>query len=370
MCLEGRSAALLVALGSIVSIAGGSASPPGSRPAAGFTLQASHQASSETSSHGAAAWSASAEIRGRLLTPDRRQLSDGTLVMTPEDRDGSATEVNAIMRPDGSFLFSNVPPGSYLIRALAQTDRDGRSLFALFRVTVRDSDVDGIELVLLPGAIISGRLMTESRSGSIGDAVASVRVRAPFDDGSSFGDAQTGGPRRDGSFTIDGVMAGAHLIVVEGLPAPWSLKSVTYRGKDITDVGLQADSGQRLDDVRITITTSAGEVSGTVRDGEKQVVRNARVLFVPVPAALWPVAGRRFARSLTDAAGRYSVRGLPAGDYRVAAALELGDRDIYRGEVLRAVRDHGSAITLEAGASRVVDLVAGQLPLLPRVAAR
>ena len=314
--------------------------------------------------------SASAEIRGRLLTPDRRQLSNGTLVMTPEDRDGSATEVNAIMRPDGSFLFSNVPPGSYLIRALARTDRDGRSLFALFRVTVRGRDVDGIELTLLPGAIISGRLMTESRSGSIGDAVASVRVRAPFDDGSPFGDAQTGGPRRDGSFTIDGVMAGAHLIVVEGLPAPWSLKSVTYRGKDITDVGLQADSGQLLEDVRVTITTSASEVSGTVRDGEKHAVANARVLFVPVPAALWPVAGRRFARSLTDAAGRYSVRGLPAGDYRVAAGLELGDRDVYRGEVLHAVRDQGTAITLEAGASRVVDLVVGRLPLRPRVAAR
>ena len=370
MCLGGRSAALLVALGSIVSIAGGSAPPPGLRRAADFTLRASHQISAETSPHSVAVSSASAEIRGRLLTPDRRQLSNGALVMTPEDRDASAAEINAIMRPDGSFLFSNVPPGSYLIRALAQTNRDDRSLFALFRVTVRGSDIDGIELMLLPGAIVSGQLIADSPTGSIGDVVASVRVRAPFDDGSPFGDAQTGGPRRDGSFTIDGVMAGAHLIVVEGLPAPWSLKSVTYRGKDITDVGLQADSGQRLEDVRVTITTRASEVSGTVRDAEKHAVPNARVLFVPVPAALWPVAGRRFARSLTDAAGRYSVRGLPAGDYRVAAGLELGDRDVYRGEVLRAVRDHGTAITLEAGAGRAIDLVAGRLPLQPRVAAR
>ena len=314
--------------------------------------------------------SAGTEIRGRLVLPDRRQLSNGTLVMTPEDRDASVAEVNAMMRPDGSFLFSNVPPGSYLIRALAQTDRDGSSLYALFRVTVRGRDIDGIELMLLPGAIISGRLIAESQDGSIGDVLASVRVRAPFDDGSAFGDGQTGEPRRDGSFTIDGVMAGAHLIVVEGLPAPWSLKSVTYRGKDITDVGLQADSGQRLEDVKVTLTTRASEVSGTVRDGEKHAVPNARVLFVPAPAALWPVASRRFARSITDAAGRYSVRGLPPGDYRVAAAVELGDRDVYRGDVLRAVRDQGTAITLEAGASRVVDLVAGRLPLQPRVAAR
>lgn len=323
-------------------------------------------------------------IRGRLVTADYQQLANGTLVMTPEDSDSSASSINGAMLPDGSFVFSNVPPGSYLIRALAQVQQNENSLFALFRVTVRERDVDGIELVLRPGATIAGRIILDpgsvvrdpgsaddaARSASLIGALAGLRVRAPFSDGASFGDAQTGEARRDGAFTVQGVMAGAHLLMVDGLPPPWSVKNVTYRGQDITDTGLQADSGQQLSGVSITVTDRATEVSGTVRDGGEQAAAGARVLFVPVPAGLWPLASRRYARAITDAIGHYSVRGLPTGDYRAIAALEIGDRDVYRRDILQAVRDHGVAITLETAQARVVDLSVVQLPLPHRAAAR
>jgi hypothetical protein len=93
-------------------------------------------------------------------------------------------------------------------------------------------------------------------------------------------------------------------------------------------------------------------------------------MFVPVPAQLWPTASRRFARSLTDAMGHYSVRGLPAGDYRVAAALDLNERDVYRAEVLRAVREEGVAIIVGARGSQVVDLSLARISPQPRVTGR
>jgi hypothetical protein len=289
--------------------------------------------------------------------------------MTPEEA-GLASSIDATVLPDGAFVFSNVPPGSYLIRALAQTEPNGPPLFALFRVTVRGPDVDNITLKLLPGATISGRLVADSSHDSFPNALTTVHVRAPFSDGGSFGDAQTGAPRRDGAFVIRGVMAGTHLLAVDGLPSPWSVKSVTYRGQDITDTGVQADSAQQLEDVTITVTDTGSEVSGTVRDDRARVVSNARVLFVPVPAQLWPAGSRRFARSLTDAAGHYSVRGLPAGDYKIAAVPELDDRSVYRTEVLRAVREEGVAITVGASGNQVVDLSLARISLPPRVAAR
>ena len=192
--------------------------------------------------------------------------------MTPEDS-ASAASVDAMVLPDGSFVFSDVPPGSYLIRALAQTGPNDTPLFALLRVTVRDSDVDTMTVVLRPGATISGRLVADSSGDSVSDVLAAARVRAPFSEGGSFGDAQTGAPRRDGTFVIRGVMAGAHLLAVDGLPAPWSVESVTYRGQDITDTGLQADSGQQFVDVKITVTDKGSNVFGRVRDAGERVVR-------------------------------------------------------------------------------------------------
>jgi len=398
MCLEGRSAALLVALWSIVTTAGGgSTSATDGRFNRTVVPPLTPRISQDTRPDAGLTVPDGAQIRGRLVTGDYRQLTNGTLVMTPEDSDSSASSINGAMLPDGSFVFSKVPPGSYLIRALAQVQQSDRSLFALFRVTVRERDVDGIELVLRPGATIAGRIIVERGAGvrptgagrpepaegrdpgsgndgargeSLIGALAGLRVRAPFSDGASFGDAQTGEPRRDGGFTVQGVMAGAHLLMVDGLPPPWSVKNVTYRGQDITDIGLQADSGQQLGGVSITVTDRATEVSGTVRAGDQQAAAGARVLFVPVPAGLWPVASRRYARAITDPSGHYSVRGLPTGDYRVMAALEIGDRDVYRREILRAVRDQGVAITLKIDQARVVDLLAIQLPLQHRVAVR
>ncbi len=54
--------------------------------------------------------------------------------------------------------------------------------------------------------------------------------------------------RRPGSgvFTIRGVMGGRHGITLEGLPDGWVLKSVTWRGRDITDDGIDAASRRTL----------------------------------------------------------------------------------------------------------------------------
>ena len=365
MCLEGRIAALLVAL-SPFGICGGGSVLPGITPAPAYSLQ---NAGTRTSPPGASPAAAGARIRGRLATPGGRRLLSGTLVITPEDSE-SAASVNATVLPDGSFVFSDVPPGSYLIRALAQTGPNDTPLFALLRVTVRDADLDTMTVVLRPGATISGRLVADSGGDSVSDVLAAARVRAPFSEGGSFGDAQTGAPRRDGTFVIRGVMAGAHLLAVDGLPAPWSVESVTYRGQDITDTGLQADSGQQFVDVKVTLTDKGSDVSGTVRDVGERVVANARVMFVPVPAQLWPAASRRFARSLTDGTGHYSVRGLPSGNYRVAAALDLDERDVYRAEVLRAVREEGVAIIVGARGNQVVDVSLTRISLQPQVTAR
>jgi len=108
--------------------------------------------------------------------------------MTPEES-ASAAAVNATVLPDGSFVFSDEPQGSYLIRALAQTEPSGTPLFPLFRVTVRGSDVDTTTVMLRPGATISGRLVAGSGRDSISDVLAAAHVRAPFSEGGPFGDA-------------------------------------------------------------------------------------------------------------------------------------------------------------------------------------
>jgi len=373
MCLEGRSPALLVALASIVvSACGGGRQAPVARPRIDSPPASSSTLPSPVAipSPAPAPQSAGVRVRGTIGTPDRRQLINGAVIMIPAPDDEPAAAVDALILPDGSFVFSNVSPGTYQIRAMAQTEPGGPPLFALFRVAVRTTDMEHVELNLAPGASVSGRIDVEAEPGAKPPPFSGMRVRAPFADGSSFGEALTGDVLRDGSFAIHGVMAGPHLFVVAGLPHPWVIKSVMHRGQEITDTGIQADSLRRFDDVRITITNVASEVSGTVRDKDGRAVAGALVMFVPMPRQFWAPSGRRYGRPRTDAEGHYRVRGLPQGDYRVAASLELDDRDAYRPDVTRAVGNAGVAVSLEPLATRVLDLPLTPIAALHRVSAR
>jgi hypothetical protein len=133
------------------------------------------------------------------------------------------------------------------------------------------------------------------------------------------------------------------------------LKSVTYRGQDITDTGLEADSGQRLTDLRVAITDVASEVTGTVRDAEGHGVAAAMVLIIPSAPQFWTRVSRRFGRTSTGADGRYRYRGLPPGEYRVIAST-LDERDVYRRDLLRQLSNAGVTLSLDALSSRAIDL--------------
>jgi len=374
MCLEGRVPALLVALTSVVMSAcsGGRPAPAAGPRVAAFSSSSSPiQIPSATSAPpDVARQPAGVRVSVTLITPDRRKLINGAVIMTPDaDREPTASPTGDVtIFPDGSFTFTGIQPGSYQIRGRADTDAGGASLFALHRIVVANKDVT-VKLTLLPGARVSGRVSADAVRTAKPATFAGLRIQAPFADGSSFGDAPTGETLANGSFTIGGVMSGSHVVTVEGLPDPWVLKRVMYRGQDITDAGLDTDSGQRLDDVQVTITDVASEVSGTVRDAEGRGVAGATVLMIPAAQQFWTRVSRRFGRTSTDADGRYRYRGLPPGEYRVVA-WTLDDSDVYRRDLLQQLSDAGVILRLDALATRIIDLRLTPMAILRRTPAR
>jgi hypothetical protein len=357
MCLERRMPALLAALASVIlSACSGERLALVSGPPAPFDTSSSPiQPRSSTSVESEAIpQSAGPTVRITLVTPDRRKLINGAVIMSPDPDQGSATGETGDVRifPDGSFTFSPVTPGTYQIRGRAEAG--GKTLFALHRIVVADHDVT-VTLTLLPGAIVSGRVSADAVHIAPPATFAGLRIQAPFVDGSSFGDRPSGDALADGSFSVQGVIPGSHVITVEGLPDPWVLKSVTYRGQDITDTGLEADSGQRLADLRVAITDVASEVTGTVRDADGHGVPAAMVLVIPSAPQFWTRVSRRFGRTSTDADGRYRYRGLPPGEYRVVAST-LGERDVYRRDLLRELSKLGVTLSLDLVATRAIDL--------------
>lgn len=369
MCLERRAAALLVALASAAPATAGADAPHAVGPVVAPPLVFSF--------HSPTAGSLRAQHDGvrvtiMLVADNPARLSNAAVVLAPEDEaatgQADAATRDLEIRPDGSFVFSNVAPGAYRIHARAGVDAGKVSLVALHRIVVQREDVR-VTLTLRPTATVSGRLVAESADRSLDIAAAALRVRAAAADGSAFGDAVAADVLRDGSFVIHGVAAGRHVLRVEGLIDPWVLARVTSRGQDVTDTGIEFATARSIADVRIAITTAATEVSGTVRDSDGRAVSGATVLLIPSAPEFWTRVSRRLGRTVTDGEGRYRYRGLPAGEYRVAAAM-LADDDAYRHEQLRELSAHGARLTLAAAANEVIDLPLTAAIAAPRTAAR
>lgn len=293
-------------------------------------------------------------VSGTVVTTDQTPLQHGAALMTlvsgdpPASRDAADVE----FRPDGAFSFRHVAPGLYQIRARAQTARAAVTLFAGYRVEVRERDVTGLRLVLRPGALVSGTVEVAAEEDGR-PSFEGVRVRAPFVDGSSFADALTGVIRKDGTFRIAGVMEGDHYVALEGLREPWVLRHALWRGADVSDAPFSAESGARVEGIRLVVSTRATELAGIVRDEAGAAAMHANVYISPSAADSWRGGSRRFVVLRTDASGRYRHRGLPPGEYRVSVAFDSGDAP----NMMRVRARAGQTVSLADGESRRLDLV-------------
>jgi protocatechuate 3,4-dioxygenase beta subunit len=312
-----------------------------------------------------------ANVSGRLIGDDGRALVGGTIVIKPVEGEGLPAEVPDQMEilPDGRFRFVNVAPGRYQIRARAQTDPAAAALFAVYSIEMSGTDVGGIQMVLRPGAVLDGKVIVESSGGRRPPDLTTLRVRAPFIDGTAFGDSLTGLVQPDGSYALRGVMKGVHQIAVDGLPDPWVLKSVTYRGSDITDVPLAVEERQRLRDIRIVISDAAAEVSGIVVNARKLPVASTGVLVGARVPVFWMRTSRRLRVTFTDQAGRWRIAGLPPGEYFAVAAPMVDHGDLGHRDRLEALAAAGTPFSLESDAARP-RLTLQLTPVVPAAAAR
>ena len=207
-----------------------------------------------------------ARVTGRVIASDGSAVSTGNVVLTPEGqqsgRPGPGTGFGSRIEWDGAFNIANVPPGRYVLRA--RGDDWELPQFAMMPVSVASGDVSSLNVVLTPGATITGSI-TLQRAQSASADLTQFRIGAPSADGSNLGPQQNSRVDQNGRFTLEAVPVGSHWIRAQA-PRGWVLKSVTADGRDITDAPFDVRSGQRLSNVAVVFTDKLSEINGTISD--------------------------------------------------------------------------------------------------------
>jgi hypothetical protein len=260
---------------------------------------------------------------------------------------------------DGTFTFMSAPAGDYTLTAYRQL-RDAdvvlpdlEGFWEVMSVSFDNRGLSNLVVTLKPGFSVSGHYEVEGPPPP--PQQVSVRLERLHADG--FG----GGSQRvePGRFQLKGVLPGRY-VVRTNLPVGWFMKSATRGGRDVADepIDISAD----IADLVVTISNRAAQVTGVVTSSEGAAARDAAVVLFPVePARRIPTSRspRTMQQVRPGVDGQYVLRGLPPGDYFLAAVKESAmdtwpDTRFLDGLMATAVR-----LSLADGETRSVPLTLG-----------
>ena len=307
-------------------------------------------------------------VSGRVVGPNGpvagialRLASDSSMWTTESvapDTPQALTDAN------GEFTFVGIAPNSYTIRVLRTPTTDAEpTLWAADPIVVAaDKDLTDLQVRLQTGATIGGHVVVEaSGPPPAPEALRAIRISPVALPGSAgalmgFQVRWVVRPDENNRFMTRQVVPGLHTMLVTSLPAGWTLKSVTAGEQNAVDKPIDV-TANGITDLVVTITDQVSTLTGTARDANGQSAPQATVAVFPADKSLWPppgVASRRIQTAAPGRDGRYSFRGLPAGEYFVVAAD--WPADFSDTKVLATLVSAVSRVTMSGGEIKTQDV--------------
>jgi hypothetical protein len=265
--------------------------------------------------------------------------------------DGMVMMSGAASAPAGTMFTMRAAPGT-------------AAYWGRTAVVVEGRDLEDVIVTMRRGASLRGRIVWET-AAKVREETEFVSVLGEPTSGNLAFALSTGGfgRRQTGStFTIEGMLPTSYSLRLM-MGGNWTVKSITWNGRDHTYVPFDASSGADFDGVVVTLTDKIAGIRGTARDAQGNVANGAIVIAFPVERELWTSAGLsppRMREVAAGSAGTYRLANLPAGDYYVMAIDPAGadtDANAWRDQAfLDSAHQLAERVALQWGETKTLDL--------------
>ena len=252
-----------------------------------------------------------------------------------------------VKKADGSFEFPNVVPGSYEL--VAFWFDQGKYYLAKEKVDVADSDLDGIVLTLGAGTVVPGRVRWEGKPSLERDelyiSLEPAEVRYVIGPRSRVDATQ--------QFTLRDVNEGDYRVSASGMSRDCYIKSVEYGDAAVENemISVARSGGARLE---LTISSRGARIEGAVTD--KDGLPATGVWAVAVPDEAKRNNSNSFAAQTTDQYGKYDLRGLAPGSYKIFGWTGVEQGEWEDPDFLKAQEAKGEPVEVRDEDRKTVNL--------------
>jgi hypothetical protein len=241
----------------------------------------------------------------------------------------------------GNFELRNIVPGSYAIQANA-----GNST-ARLPIEVVNADLTNLVLSLSAGVTIQGRVQV---AGGAPMPTTPVRIQLkPVFKGLphfvGFVPAAQANPA-DGLFRFDRTLPGEYRATVQA--AGHYVKEVRFENSDALNSSFDLSEGRPLDPtLDIVLSPNVAQLDGIVMDDRGQPLPGAQAVLVPNQNR---DRFELFKAGTTDQAGRFSMRDVAPGDYKLFAWDSLDNFAYFEPEFISKYETQGKAVHVDESA--------------------
>jgi hypothetical protein len=295
-----------------------------------------------------------AQISGTLTHPDGTPASGRVQLIDPAMPIANLGVWFRNATPGGKFSFPGLVPGSYVVTAQAGSSTSATGvLTASATVDAVSGDIAVVTLPLQRGVSVSGRL--DLRSIKATSRKIQLELR-PIPTAADWEMATlTASPDVEGRFAFSGVPPARYRVTVSGLPDGWAIATAVFDGRDAADYLLHVRDEHVTDGI-MTFTAGTSEMAGVTSNAPGEPVSDRTIVLFPSDRNLWLPQSRRIHVTQPGQDGRYRIRGLPPGEYLVAAvdAPEAGQQ--FDPAFLAQLVPVSTPVTLAAGQPRTMDI--------------
>lgn len=295
-------------------------------------------------------------VSGTVVDSDGRPLAGGVVMMLQSGGPMVMAMFGGQVRPDGSFVVSNVAPGDYTLRVAGTAGSGGPGAapdVISARVTVAGEDITGLQLVGVKPTTASGRIILPHVGNSI--LPSSLQLTAMPAEPDLFAGGNIARVHDDFTFEMK-VQPGRQLIRLAPMAQGVALKAVRLDGLDVTDSGIDVKPNENVSGLEVELTQQLSELSGLVTDTGGQAVKDYSLVVFARDPERWTATSRYFGGARPDQEGRFKIRNLPPGDYYAIALDYVEPGSGTDPDVLDRIKDRATAFSLVEGEAKVLEL--------------